>query len=142
MGRIGMRFQQARMEQGFTLGEAADALNIDVRYIYALEDEDYDEFPGKTFIVGYAKSYARFLGLNPKRIADEISAEIGYEEYVPMQDGLETQLLNPEERIDARRKHWEEENRHSRNNRRYMFGILIVTLVLALVAFLGTRTWI
>ena len=59
-----------------------------------------------------------------------------------MQDGLETQLLNPEERIDARRKHWEEENRHSRNNRRYMFGIIIVTLVLALVAFLGTRTWI
>ena len=56
MGTTGLRFQQARMEAGFTLGEIAQELDIDARYLFALEEEAYDDLPGKTFALGYAKS--------------------------------------------------------------------------------------
>ncbi|MDO4542440.1 MAG: helix-turn-helix transcriptional regulator, partial [Bacillota bacterium] len=99
MGRIGMIFQEARIEQGFTMGEVADALNIDVRYIFDLEDEDYDDMPGKTFVMGYARSYAKFLGLNSKRITAEIAKEIGYEDIIPMGDGVEQKLFGEDEAV-------------------------------------------
>ena len=70
MGTTGLRFQQARMEAGFTLGEIAQELDIDARYLFALEEEAYDDLPGKTFALGYAKSYANYLGLNARKITD------------------------------------------------------------------------
>ncbi|MEG0874781.1 MAG: helix-turn-helix domain-containing protein [Clostridiales bacterium] len=142
MGIIGMSFQQARIEQGYTLGEVADALNIDVRYIFDLEDEDFDDLPGKTFVIGYAKSYARFLGLNSKRITAAITAEIGYTDIVPIHDGVERQLLGSEGHVSSRRKEMQNFTKRSKKNRKYMVGIVFVLMLLMLISFLGTRLWI
>ncbi len=141
MGRIGMIFQEARTEQGFTLGEVAEALNIDVRFIFDLEDEDYDDMPGKTFVIGYAKSYAKFLGLNSRRITEEIAKEIGYEDIVPITEGLERELFDDPNSLN-RRKDIENFKKRSQRNRRYMVGIFLLLGLLALFSFLGTRLWI
>ncbi len=142
MGRIGMMFQEARTEQGFTLGEVAEALNIDVRYIFDLEDEDYDDMPGKTFVIGYAKSYAKFLGLNSKRITEAIAKEIGYDVTASRGDGMEQELFGENEMLVNRRREIENFKKRSQKNRQYMLGIIVVLLVLCLLSFLGTRTWI
>lgn len=142
MGRIGMLFQQARIEQGYTLGEVADALNIDVRYIFDLEDEDYKDLPGKTFTIGYAKSYARFLGLNPNRITDEIAKEIGYEPIYQDGDFVEQQLLGSEDKAEERRRELERFAKRSKKNRQQMVIMGFMLLVLFVLAFFGSRTWI
>lgn len=142
MGRIGMIFQEARTEQGFTLGEVADALNIDVRYIFDLEDEDYDDMPGKTYVIGYARSYAKFLGLNSKRITATIAKEIGYEEAVSGRGGIEENLFGDDEASLSRRREIENFKKRSQKNRKYMLGIFLVLGVLCLISFLGTRLWI
>lgn len=142
MGRIGMIFQEARTEQGFTLGEVADALNIDVRYIFDLEDEDYDDMPGKTYVIGYARSYAKFLGLNSKRITATIAKEIGYEEAMSGRGGIEENLFGDDEASLSRRREIENFKKRSQKNRKYMLGIFLVLGVLCLISFLGTRLWI
>lgn len=142
MGRIGMLFQEARTEQGFTLGEVAEALNIDVRYIFDLEDEDYDDMPGKTFVIGYARSYAKFLGLNSKRITAAIAKEIGYEEAISGKGGIEENLFGDDQASLSRRREIENFKKRSQKNRRYMLGIFLVLGVLCFISFLGTRLWI
>ena len=142
MGTTGMRFQQARMEAGFTLSEVADALDIEAKYLYALEDEAYDDLPGKTFTLGYAKSYASYLGLNSKRITDEIMKDIGYEEASFINSNLERRLFTSEEHIKKRNDQWEAVSQRSARHRKLLYSILITLVVLGFIAFLGSRTWI
>ena len=142
MGTTGMRFQQARMEAGFTLSEVADALDIDAKYLYALEDEAYDDLPGKTFVLGYAKSYASYLGLNSKRITDEIMKEIGYDEASFINSNLERRLFSSEEHIKQRNDQWEIFSRQSARHRKLLYSILITLVILGFIAFLGSRAWI
>lgn len=142
MGTTGMRFQQARMEAGFTLSEVAAALDIDARYIFALEDEAYEDLPGKTFAIGYAKTYASYLGLNPKRIAEEIMKEIGYDESSFINSSIERRLFKPEDHIEKRNKQWENVSQRSAKNRRMLMTILITLAILCLFAFFGSRLWV
>ena len=142
MGTTGMRFQQARMEAGFTLSEVAAALDIDARYIFALEDEAYDDLPGKTFAIGYAKTYASYLGLNPKRIAEEIMKEIGYDESSFINSSIERRLFKPEDHIEKRNKQWENVSQRSAKNRRMLITILITLAIFCLFAFFGSRLWV
>ncbi len=142
MGTTGMRFQQGRMDAGFTLSEVALALDIDARYLFALEEESYDDLPGKTFAIGYAKTYASYLGLNPKKIADEIMKEIGYDESSFINSSLEKRLFKPEDHIEKRNKQWEDVSQRSARHRRLLVSILITLAVLALFSFFGSRLWV
>ncbi|HMM05768.1 MAG TPA: helix-turn-helix domain-containing protein [Clostridiales bacterium] len=142
MGTTGMRFQQGRMDAGFTLSEVAVALDIDARYLFALEEESYDDLPGKTFAIGYAKTYASYLGLNPKKIAEEIMKEIGYDESSFINSSLEKRLFKPEDHIEKRNKQWEDVSQRSARHRRLLVSILITLAVLALFSFFGSRLWV
>lgn len=142
MGTTGLRLQQARMEAGLTLSEVADELDIDARYLYALEEEAYDELPGKTFVVGYAKTYASYLGLNSRKITEEIMKDIGYDESSFINSNIERRLFTPEDRIQKRKDQLENAAQRSARQRRLLFSIVITLSILALAAFLGSRLWI
>ena len=142
MGTTGLRFQQARMEAGFTLGEIAQELDIDARYLFALEEEAYDDLPGKTFALGYAKSYANYLGLNARKITDEIMQEIGYDEGAFVNSTIEQRLCKPEDHVRKRNDQWENVSKRSAHHRRLLLTIIVTLLILAFAAFLGSRLWI
>ncbi|MGI5875062.1 MAG: helix-turn-helix domain-containing protein [Bacillota bacterium] len=142
MGTTGLRFQQARMDAGFTLGEVARELDIDAKYLFALEEEDYASLPGKTFTIGYAKSYASYLGLNSRRILEEIMKEIGYDESAFINSSIEKRLFTPEDHIRKRADQLENATKRSARQRRYLLSFVITLAVLALVSFLGSRLWI
>ena len=38
---------------------------LHVRYIQALEEEDYEILPGTTYVKGYLRTYAKQLGFKP-----------------------------------------------------------------------------
>lgn len=142
MGTTGLRLQQARMDAGFTLNEVAAELDIDAKYLFALEEEAYDELPGKTFVLGYAKTYAGYLGLNSRRITEEIMKEIGYDESAFINSNLEKRLFTPEDRIRQRKDRLENATQRSAHQRQLLFTILVTLGILALLAFLGSRLWI
>ena len=142
MATTGLRLQQARMDAGLTLGEAAAELDIDAKYLYALEEEMYDDLPGKTFAIGYAKTYATYLGLNSRKITEEIMKQIGYDESSFINSSIEKRLFTPEDHIKKRKDQLENATQRSARQRRLLYSILITLGILGLLAFLGSRLWI
>ena len=62
---------RARREAcGLTLTDVYRRIHVPVEYIRALERGDLDALPGKTYTMGFLKSYCRFLELDPEPLAD------------------------------------------------------------------------
>lgn len=68
MDAIGEKLKSAREEMGKSIEEIARETNIAKRFIVALEEEDFDAFPGEPYIIGFLRTYSETLGLS----ADEI----------------------------------------------------------------------
>lgn len=59
----GGALRQARTERGLSVERVAAALHLSPRQIVALEEDDYARLPGPTYVRGYLRSYAHYLGL-------------------------------------------------------------------------------
>jgi len=64
----GQRLRQAREALNLSQRDVARQLRLNVNLIQALEDNNEAALPGKTYLLGYLRSYARLLNLS----ADEI----------------------------------------------------------------------
>ena len=65
MESIGDRLKQAREAKKLTIKNVAIDTNMSPTYIEALEIEDFDKFPGETYIIGFLKTYSEYLKLDP-----------------------------------------------------------------------------
>lgn len=63
---IGPSLKAAREAAGLGLGEVADRLKLSMRQLEAIERDDFDALPGATFVRGFVRNYARFLGVDPE----------------------------------------------------------------------------
>ncbi|MEP7206708.1 MAG: RodZ domain-containing protein [Casimicrobiaceae bacterium] len=68
----GAMLRQAREASGLTLDAVAQQLKLAPRQVKALEDADYTLLPGRTFVRGFARNYARLMGLDPQVIVDAL----------------------------------------------------------------------
>ncbi|MDC0598389.1 DUF4115 domain-containing protein [Gammaproteobacteria bacterium] len=59
----GRKLKQAREDLGLNQTKVAESLQMTVHYVKALEDDEYDKLPGKIFVKGYLKSYAKLLNI-------------------------------------------------------------------------------
>lgn len=66
----GAMLRQARTERGQSLDEVAQALRLSPRILSALEDDAYERLPGPTYVRGYLRSYAQFLGLSVRPLLE------------------------------------------------------------------------
>ncbi|HST26346.1 MAG TPA: helix-turn-helix domain-containing protein [Gaiellaceae bacterium] len=74
MFAIGSSLKEARLRKGLDLASAAEATKIRSRHLQALEDEQFDVLPGQTYVRGFLKTYADFLGLDGQLYVDEYSS--------------------------------------------------------------------
>jgi hypothetical protein len=74
MFAIGSSLKEARLRKGLDLPAAAEATKIRTRHLKALEDEQFDVLPGQTYVRGFLKTYADFLGLDGQLYVDEYSS--------------------------------------------------------------------
>lgn len=65
MESIGEKLRQTRESKKLTIKTVAQDTNMAPTYIEALEEEDFDRFPGETYIIGFLKTYSEYLKLNP-----------------------------------------------------------------------------
>ena len=65
MNQLGPLFREARTQSGKTIDDAVRETKIAKKYLIAIENEDFDSFPGETYLLGFLRNYAQFLGLNP-----------------------------------------------------------------------------
>lgn len=75
MASPGQTLRQAREKRGLSQEEAARKLNFLPFYIPALENDDYSQLHGSTFVKGYLRAYANFLGLNSQDILTAYSEQ-------------------------------------------------------------------
>ena len=60
----GSLLQAKREEYGWSIRDVARALRLSERQIEAIEEDDYDILPGKTYVMGYWRSYAQLLQID------------------------------------------------------------------------------
>jgi len=73
---VGRELRDAREALGITVADMADALRIRAAHIEALEDGRFSDLPGRPYTLGFARSIARHLGLDPDAVAMRLRDEV------------------------------------------------------------------
>jgi cytoskeleton protein RodZ len=74
MFEIGSSLREARLRQGLDFPEIEQATKIRAKYLHALEEEHFDLLPAQTYVKGFLRSYADYLGLDPQLYVDEFTS--------------------------------------------------------------------
>lgn len=67
---IGEQLRLAREQRGIPLREISDETRISVRYLEAIEANDYKRLPGGIFNRSFVKAYARCVGYDEKEAVE------------------------------------------------------------------------
>ncbi len=73
---VGQDLRAARIRRGDDLAAVSRALKIRKDHLDALEGDRLDDLPGKTYAIGFVRSYARHLGLDANALVERFKAEI------------------------------------------------------------------
>jgi hypothetical protein len=68
---LGSSLREARHRRGVEIAQAEQATKIRGKYLRALEDEQFDALPAETYIRGFLRTYAEYLGLDGQLYVDE-----------------------------------------------------------------------
>ncbi len=97
MESLGAKLKNLREEKGYTLEQVARDTHITKRYIIAIEEERFDEFPAEPYLVGFLRSYCEFLEINAEEIV-QLYRNMRLQEQPPPID----QLVAPRRRLSLR----------------------------------------
>jgi cytoskeleton protein RodZ len=73
---VGATLRAAREAAGLDLKQLSQATRVTTRHLEALEAGDYGAFPGRPYALGFARSYARAVGLDEKTVAEAVRGEL------------------------------------------------------------------
>ena len=90
----GQKMKNIREEMGLSYAHVAEALHMTSHYVRSLESDQYDKLPGKTFVKGYFKAYARLLDADVDEVLE------CYEQYV---SALEASQKKESDEIGAKK---------------------------------------
>lgn len=79
--RTGDRLRLAREAAGLSLADIATRTRITQRHLLAIEKSEFSELPGRTYVTGFARAYARAVDLPEAEIGAEIRRELKEDEY-------------------------------------------------------------
>ncbi len=68
---VGTILREARNRRKVELSEVEAATRIRLRYLRAIEDEEWDVLPGGVYTRGFVRTYASFLGLDGDRLVSD-----------------------------------------------------------------------
>ena len=74
MFEIGNSLREARLRQSLEFLEIEQGTKIRGKYLRALEDEQFDVLPAQTYVKGFLRSYAEYLGLDGQLYVDEYNS--------------------------------------------------------------------
>ncbi|MCP9484840.1 MAG: helix-turn-helix domain-containing protein [Gaiellaceae bacterium MAG52_C11] len=85
MFEIGNSLREARLRQQLELPQAEHGTKIRVKYLRALEEDRFEVLPSHTYVKGFLRSYADYLGLDGQLYVDEYNSRfvVGDEDLPP-----------------------------------------------------------
>ena len=72
METIGKYLKRVRETCGYSLEDVAGITRINLRYLEAIEKDDFEKIPGETFSHGFIRSFARCIGISDEEISRKI----------------------------------------------------------------------
>lgn len=118
----GARLRSERERQNLSVLDVARALRLSEKQIAALEADDYSKLPGRTFVRGFIRNYARLLQLDPEPLIAHVSFG---------QDEETHQIQAPSQKI-----------RFSEHNGKPWLKWLMILFALVAVASWGVLQWL
>ncbi len=74
MFEIGNSLLEARSRRGVDFVQAELATKIRAKYLRALEEERFEQLPSQTYVKGFLRTYADYLGLDGQLYVDEYNS--------------------------------------------------------------------
>jgi len=118
---IGTSLREARLRRQIDFAEAEYGTKIRSKYLRALEDERFELLPSHTYIKGFLRSYAEYLGLDGQLYVDEYNSR-----YVVGEEDAPVRVARRVPAARARRA----DRRESRLVVLALLGIAVVTSLL------------
>ncbi len=94
MESLGGKLRNLREEKGYTLEQVARDTHIAKRYITAIEEEQFDDFPAEPYLLGFLRSYCEFLDINAEEIV-QLYRNMKLQEQPPPIEQLVAQKRGP-----------------------------------------------
>lgn len=85
---VGQDLRAARLRRGDDLATVSRALKIRKDHLEALEEDRLEALPGRTYAIGFIRSYADYLGLDSVQSVERFKAEIAGREDASQPIGL------------------------------------------------------
>ncbi|HJW41129.1 MAG TPA: RodZ domain-containing protein [Rhizomicrobium sp.] len=73
---VGQDLRAARLRRGDDLATVSKVLKIRKDHLEAIEEDRLEQLPGRTYAVGFVRSYADYLGLDTAQCLERFKAEI------------------------------------------------------------------
>jgi cytoskeleton protein RodZ len=82
---VGQDLRAARLRRGDDLATVSRVLKIRKDHLEAVEEDNFADLPGKTYAIGFVRSYAQYLGLDVAHMVERYKQEISgrRDEHVP-----------------------------------------------------------
>jgi hypothetical protein len=74
MFEIGNSLREARLRRGVDFAQAEQVTKVRGKYLRALEDEQFEVLPSQTYVKGFLRTYAEYLGLDGQLYVDEYNS--------------------------------------------------------------------
>ena len=68
MESISEKLRLSREEKGVSLEQVSKETHIALNYLQALENENFEVFPGDAYLYGFLRNYCDYLGLDSNKI--------------------------------------------------------------------------
>ncbi|MDZ4739424.1 MAG: helix-turn-helix domain-containing protein [Alphaproteobacteria bacterium] len=112
---VGTVLRDRRVERGLDERAIAAKLKMRVDQLKAIEADDFERLPGRTYAVGFIRSYAKCLGLDPEALVEQYKLQTAATDL-----NQPVELIFPEVTVEYRRPN---------------ASLLIVALVVAVVIY-------
>ncbi len=127
MFEIGTALRDARVRRDISLQQAEDDTKIRVKYIQAMENEDFDVLPAGTYVKGFLRTYAEYLDLDAQLLIDEYNDRFGSGDH-------REHIIQPARAAKAETAAPKAGRRHQTN---YILVAILAVVIIAVLAYLG-----
>ncbi|MCL2244451.1 MAG: helix-turn-helix domain-containing protein [Treponema sp.] len=94
MESLGEKLKNVRLEKELSFDQISRDTNISIRYLEALEAENFSVFPGEPYVIGFLKNYGAYLDLDVQKLISLYRALCIQEQPIPVE-----QLLRPRSKL-------------------------------------------
>ncbi len=88
-GKTGQLLGEARAAAGLELTDIARETKVPLRHLRAIEDDNHVALPALPYSIGFVKSFARSVGLDPETVARQFRSETSQTPHVPSVAAIE-----------------------------------------------------